>query len=82
MMTKSDKLKEQISLLPNNMNKLDLKLKNLDNYNNERLLTAVNSSSLLINTSDFIAKNSSTDKVSKISNKKLSPNYNDSIKYG
>ena len=36
-MTKSDKIKQQQS---NNLNKIDLKLKDLDSYNNERLFTA------------------------------------------
>lgn len=50
-MTKSDELNRHQT---NNLNKIDLKLNNLDNYNNERLLTAVSSNNLRIHRSDFI----------------------------
>jgi hypothetical protein len=75
-MTKPDKIKQQKT---NNLNKIDLKLKDLDSYNTERLLTAVNSNnSLMINKSDFIENNNLIEK-----NENISANIqNDGIKYG
>ena len=75
-MTKPDKIKQQKT---NNLNKIDLKLKDLDSYNTERLLTAVNSNnSLMINKSDFIENNNLTEKNENI----IANIQNDGIKYG
>jgi hypothetical protein len=75
-MTKPDKIKQQKT---NNLNKIDLKLKDLDSYNTERLLTAVNSNNnLMINKSDFIENNNLTEKNENI----IANIQNDGIKYG